>query len=130
MRIRRYCAALSILVFVVGAAARPANAAGILHRFFVTNESKNCLTVAVQQRGPYATHQFPAVRPGMTLNDYASFSTDVHEFFIEWTVWRCDTSRGLKLLAPVYTGWRIDVSPGTTSKYTVRPYNSTYEMVR
>ena len=107
---------------------RSADAALLLHRFVVWNDTAHCLTMTVQQRDQKRPATFDRVLPQRSFDQTVHFDRTVHDWFLEWTIWKCDASGMLK--SPISSGFVIDKSPYSISDFVVTAKGTTFEMAR
>lgn len=124
-RITRLLAAAAMLSSLV---PQSASAAFLQHRFVVWNHTAHCFTVTIQQRGQSRPATFAPVKPEASFDHTTHSDKDVYDWFLEWTVWKCDANGNLS--APIYTGWVVDNKPMSISDYVVTPLGSGFQMAR
>ena len=117
---------LAIFALLSGLVPNTASAALLLHRFIVHNNPSHCFTMTVQQRDQKRPATFDGVRPGKTFDHTVPFDRPDHDWFLEWTIWKCDARGGL--LAPISSGFVIDKSPYSISDFVITPLGSGFQM--
>ncbi len=117
---------LALAAMLTSLAPRSADAAFLLHRFVVWNDTAHCFTMTVQQRDQKKPATFDRVLPQGNFDQTMHFDRTVHDWFLEWTIWNCD-ARGA-LIAPISSGFVIDKSPYSISDYVITPLGSGFQM--
>ncbi len=124
-RLVRICAVTAIFLSL---AAHSASAEFLSHRFVVWNDTTHCFTMTVQQRDQKKPATFDSVRPGARFDQILHYDRAVHDWFLEWTIWKCAANGSP--IAPIYTGFTIDKNPNSISYYVVTPVGSAFQMTR
>ena len=117
---------LALFALLSGLIPHAASATLLLHRFIVHNNTSHCFTMTVQQRDQKMPATFDGVRPGKTFDQTVRFDRSDHDWFLEWTIWKCDDRGGL--IAPLYSAFTVDQVPYSISEYDVMPLGSGYQM--
>ena len=82
--------------------------------------------MTIQQRGQKQPATFAQVRPRARFDQIVHSDRDVHDWFLEWTIWKCNANGAL--VAPLYVGFTIDQNPNSISDYVVTPLGSGFRM--
>ncbi|HVA28891.1 MAG TPA: hypothetical protein VNF68_11965 [Candidatus Baltobacteraceae bacterium] len=125
---KHFARILAAAAILFSLAPHSASAAFLAHRFVVWNDTTHCFTMTVQQRDQKKPATFDRVRPGARFDQILHYDRDIHDWFLEWTIWNCSASG--ELIAPIYTGFAIDRNPNSISDYVVTPLGSAFQMTR
>jgi len=125
---KRFVRFLVVAAIFFSFASHSASAEFLAHRFVVWNDTTHCFTMTVQQRDQRKPATFDRVRPGARFDQILHYDLAIHDWFLEWTIWKCDANGGL--IAPIYTGFVIDRNPNSISDYVVKPLGSGFQMIR
>ncbi len=120
--IRVFAGVALLLSFV----PRAASATTLFHRFVVWNDTAHCFTMTVQQRDQKKPTTFDRILPHKSFDQIVHFDRTVHDWFLEWTIWKCDARGGV--LAPISSGFVIDKSPYSISDFVITPLASGFQM--